>query len=502
MAAPRAPDRPAPAAARKSTVRPPGEAGRPSARALGSHDLGERYEVFPETAPLRRRLDAPLRTPTSPSFRLLAASATEPSPSSCGRGRMSSRFAGAPSNATASTMYPWPPCAKGVHDLVFRIESAAGREEIPGGKVKVGTNGRSRWARGPPTSTHGAGPPRTRKRFRSSRNSSGRRVSPPPGSGKASPAATCAPPRGSERPPAVRWCSPRRSTPCLARAALAAPGLAVARGAAVFRLQPSVESTRGRSPRCAARSARSKPKRRRPGRACERLEGLLRFEARQPRGARAGPGAAQAGSSPARRGASRTLAAAPAARPRATAGVDARPARAVERSRRLGPTFRPARRSPPGTTWAALMKTSPGLAPARPSTPRTPRALGRADRGLTRPPPTLREAQPLSRPRTVRFVSRAAEIDRADGHARRAPGACRRRHRQLPIGSMVEVEILLPGGAPGIVIPALRARRRRRRHRSSTCSSPARLRAPRGARHRPRRATRSRSRARAPASAW
>jgi multidrug efflux pump subunit AcrA (membrane-fusion protein) len=55
--------------------------------------------------------------------------------------------------------------------------------------------------------------------------------------------------------------------------------------------------------------------------------------------------------------------------------------------------------------------------------------------------------------RNVRFVSRAPEIDRQTGSQTVILEAADA-GPSLPVGSNVEIEIVMPGGAPGIVIPS------------------------------------------------
>src|SRR5687767_14346945 len=115
---------------------------------------GERYEVFPET-------DALVAGSTSSAHTHVTV-LSDFSPLRQGsvaillrEGGREQSFAG---TFQRDGIYDVPvaPTREGVYDLVFRIDSAAGREEIPGGKVTVGSKGApGGLAEGPPP-PHGA----------------------------------------------------------------------------------------------------------------------------------------------------------------------------------------------------------------------------------------------------------------------------------------------------------------------------------------------------------
>ena len=128
-----------------------GDATQPAAPEEESWSLtawGQLYEIFPETRPLVAGEVAPSHTHvtvladfsplrTGSVSAVLRGSGTEQS------------FAGT-FKRNGIFEIPFHPAREGVYDLVFRVDAAAGREEIPAGKVKVGPSaapGRTR--RGP-----------------------------------------------------------------------------------------------------------------------------------------------------------------------------------------------------------------------------------------------------------------------------------------------------------------------------------------------------------------
>src|SRR5688572_23335319 len=98
---------------------------------------GERYEIFPETDPLVAGSTSSAHTHVT----VLSGFA----PLRTGTVAIVLRGAGGEQSFSGTFKrdgifdVPIAPAREGIFDLLFRIDSAAGREEIPGGKVKVGT---------------------------------------------------------------------------------------------------------------------------------------------------------------------------------------------------------------------------------------------------------------------------------------------------------------------------------------------------------------------------
>ena len=407
---------------------------------------GERYEIFPETAPLVAGSASSAHTHVTvlsdySPLRQGSVSIVLRGP----EGEQS--FAG---TFKRDGIYDVPiaPAREGVYDLLFRIDSAAGREEIPGGKVNVGTKGApGGLVEGPP---------------------------PPHGTSASEDATETSFLKEQQWKTefATRWVREglvRRSVrgPALVRPAgggevvLTAPvdavvtsqpwphiGLVVPGGSAVFRLTPSVDSARSLpelSGDVGALQAEAAAARAR----ATRLEGLLKVEAVSRAEVERAEAAAQA--LEARLGAARQdLGSATAARTgrgggapllvRApwsgvVASVDVSPGQAVSA----------------GTVLGRLVKSNPIWLQV---------ALRPEDAaGLGGPIEEVNIRQRTSSPTTVgslrniRFISRAPEIDRQTG-TRNVILEAADAGPSLPVGSVAEVEIVMPGGEPGIGIPS------------------------------------------------
>lgn len=426
-----------------------GQTVTPPAAAEESWSLttwGELYEVFPETEPLVAGQVAlshthvtvladfsPLRTGTVSA--VLRGSGTEQS------------FAGT-FKRDGIFEIPFRAAREGTYDLAFRVDSAAGREEIPAGKVTVGTSSAPGALAEPPAPPHGAVPAgdATETSFLKEqqwktgfatqwvREGSARHA--------VRGAARIRPIAGGE----VVLTAPVDAT--VAGQPWPHVGLAVARGSAVFRLAPSVSSARSLPELAGDVSALQAEAGATRARA-DRLEALLKVEAvsrAEVERARAAATALEARL----RAARQDLDAATAARtgsgagtpltvrapwPGIVASVDVSPGQSVAAGTALG---RLVKRAP---LWLEVALR-----------PEDAAVIGNAVDAVNVRRNTGRQAETTSLS-NVRFVARAPEVDPRTGaqtltlEAVDSSGA-------LAIGSVVEAEIVLPGGRPGITVPA------------------------------------------------
>ena len=407
---------------------------------------GELYEIFPETRPLVAGAIASSHTHVT----VLAdfSPLTTGSVSAVLRGPGTEQSFAGTFKRDGIFEIPFHPAREGVYDLAFRVDGPAGREEIPAGKVKVGPAAQPGGLAEAPAPPHGAMPsedstetPFLKEQqwntpFATQWVREGRARNTVRGPARVRPIA------GGE----VVLTSPVDAV--VASQPWPHVGLAVARGSSVFRLSPSVSSARSlpelrgdvSALNAEAGAARAR---------ADRLEQLLKVEAvssaeveraravatgieARVRAARQDLGSATAARSGGGFGESLTMR---APWNGVIASVDVSPGQSVAA----------------GTALGRMVKATPlwlevGLRPEDSAALRgaveavTVRGTSGAQAGATS----------LS---NVRFVSRAPEIDPRTG-ARAVilevsdPGG------QLAIGSVVEAEIVIPGGRPGTVIPA------------------------------------------------
>lgn len=422
---------------------PQAEAGPAEPEPWSVTTWGERYEIFPETAPLAAGSASSAHihvTVLSDFSPLRQGSVTIVLRGPAGEQSFAGTF-----NRDGIVDVTIAPAREGVYDLFFRIDSAAGREEIPGGKVKVGNKDAPGGLAEEPPPPHGAvvSEDATETSFLKEQQ------------WKTEFATTW-----------VREGIVRRSLRGPARVqpagggevVLTAPvdavvtsqpwphiGLAVARGGAVFRLMPSVDSARSLAElsgdvgalQAEAAAARAR---------ATRLEGLLKVEAVSRAEVERAQAAAQAVESRLR-AARQDLGSATAARTGRGGGaplVVRAPWSGVVASVEVSP----GQAVSAGTALGRLVKSGPLWLQVA-LRPEDAAGLGGSIeevniRAGTAPHATLRN---------VRFISRAPEIDRQTG-AQNVILEAADAGPSLPVGSVTEVEIVMPGGEPGIVIPS------------------------------------------------
>jgi len=407
---------------------------------------GQLYEVFPETRPLAAGVVAPSHTHvtiladfsplrTGSVSAVLRAPGTEQS------------FAGT-FKRDGIFEIPFHPAREGVYDLAFRVDGPAGREEIPAGKVKVGPRGTPGGLAEPPAPPYGVVPSEgaTETPFLKEqqwntmfatqwvREGTVRHTVRGP--------ARVRPIAGGE----VVLTSPVDAV--VAGQPWPHVGLAVVRGSSVFRLSPSVSSARSLpelSGDVSALQAEAGAARAR----ADRLEGLLKVEAvsrAEVERARAAATALEARL----RAARQDLGSATAARTGSGGGASLT-VRAPWGGVVASVDVSPGQSVAAGTALGRLVKNAPLWLEVA-LRPEDAAALGGAIEGVNVRGSSGAQASmtPLS---NVRFVSRAPEIDPRTG-ARAVILEASDAGGLLAIGGVVEVEIVLPGGRLGTVIPA------------------------------------------------
>ena len=407
---------------------------------------GEIYELFPETAPLVAGASSPSHTHVTilDGFAPLREGKVEAILRS---GSEEHAFAGQFKRDGIFEIALRPP-REGEFELSFRITSAAGPEEVRAGKVKVGSarepGGRGT-PPGPPTGTTSDAETgeisflkeqQWRTEFATAWVREGRVASVVRGTARVRPAA------GGE----VILTAPVDAV--VARSPWPHQGLHVARGAAVFRLQPSGDSSRslpalsGEAVALGAESAAATAR-------VRRLEELLKAEAvslAEVERARA----VAAGFAARLEAARRDLAAARAARTGGSSGATL-PVLAPWSGIVAGVDVTPGQAVTSGTPLGRLVKATPIWLELALRPEDAARLTGRIEGVTVR---RASDPQPLTIPAgDVRLVSRAAEIDPRTG-TRAVLLEIRQDADTLPIGAVLEAEALLGGGAQGIVIPA------------------------------------------------
>lgn len=425
---------------------PQAEAGPAEPEPWSVTTWGEQYEIFPETAPLVAGSASSAHTHVTVLSDFSPLRQGSVSIVLRGPGGEQS-FAGT-FNRDGIFDVAIAPAREGVYDLLFRIDSAAGREEVPGGKVKVGNKGAPGGLVEEPPPPHGAvaAEDATETSFLKEQQWKTEFATQWVREGIV---------RRSVRGPARVQPSGGGEVVLTAPVdAVVTPqpwphtGLAVSRGGTVFRLTPSVDSARSLpelSGDVGALQAEAAALRAR----ATRLEGLLKVEAVSRAEVERAQAAAQAVESRLR-AARQDLGSATAARTgrgggaplvvRApwsgiVASVDVSPGQAVSA----------------GTVLGRLVKSSPvwlhvALRPEDAAGLGGPIAEVNI-RQRTSPHTTAGSL------RNVRFISRAPEIDRQTG-AQNVILEAADAGPSLPVGSVTEVEIVMPGGEPGIVIPS------------------------------------------------
>lgn len=407
---------------------------------------GERYEIFPETAPLVAGSASSAHTHVTVLSDFSPLRQGSVSIMLRGSGGEQS-FAG---TFKRDGIYDVPitPAREGAYDLLFRIDSAAGREEIPGGKVKVGNKGAPGGLAEEPPPPHGAvaSENATEVSFLKEQQWKTEFATQWVREGTVRRAL-----RGPARVQPVGGGDIVLTAPVDAVVTSQPwpyPGLSVARGGAVFRLTPSVDSARSLPElrgdvgalQAEATAARAR---------ATRLEGLLKLEAVSRAEVERAQAAAQALEARLR-AARQDLGSATAART-GRGGGDPLAVRAPWSGVVASVDVSPGQAVSAGTVLGRLVKSSPVWLHVA-LRPEDAAGLG-GDieevniRQRTSPHTTVGSL------RNVRFISRAPEIDRQTGAQNvilEAAGA----GPSLPVGSVAEVEIVLPGGSPGIVIPS------------------------------------------------
>ena len=407
---------------------------------------GQLYELFPETKPLVAGTASPSHTHVTilEGFAPLEDGKVE---AILRAGAEEHVFAGRFKRDGIFDIDIKPP-REGEFDLSFRIASAAGQEEVRAGRVKVGSAKEPGGLSQPPepptgtTSAEAAGEisflkeQQWRTEFATAWVREGIVGAGARGSAKVRPAA------GGE----VILTAPFDAV--LAREPWPHQGLHVARGVAVFRLQPSVESTRS-LPALAADVTSLQAEAAAEEARVQRLEGLLKVEAVS-RAEVERARAAAAGLNARLEAARRDLAAARATRTGGRSGSTL-PVAAPWNGIVAAIDVSPGQAVAAGTTLGRVVKASPVWLEVALRPEDAARVQGRIDGVTVRRPG---EAQPLSMPSSdVRVVSRSAEIDPRTG-TRAVLLEVKRGADELPIGAVVEAELLLSGGPQGIVIPA------------------------------------------------
>ena len=406
---------------------------------------GRLYEVFPETAPLVKGKVSPAHTHVTvlSDFSPLREGKVE----ILLRGRGEQRFAGTFKRDGIFDV-PVQPNAAGEFDLVFRIESSQGTEEIPGGRVRVGDEENPGGLVEGPKPPHGVGVAE--------------------GSGDAVPFLK---EQQWKTPFATAWTSESDVRRTLAGAArvkaaaggelvLTAPvdavlssepwphrGQVLRKGAAIFRFLPSIDPSRSLAQLgadAAALEAEARTARERE----ERLARLL------------GDGAASRAEVDRARAEREALDARLAAARR-----DHETAAAARSGRLAGPleslvapfdgavadvSVSPGQAVSSGASLGRFVKTQPVWIEVALRAEEATEAGSLEALFLRRPG----DAEPLEIARGgVRVISRAPEVDPHTGTIA-VTLEVQQRVGELPIGSSIQAELIVPGTGKGIVVPA------------------------------------------------
>jgi membrane fusion protein, heavy metal efflux system len=407
---------------------------------------GEKYELFPETKPLVAGASAPSHTHVT----ILSDFAP------LREGNVEAILRGSGGEQTFAGVFKRDgifdidikPAREGTYDLSFRINSKAGVEEVPGGRVKVGT------AKEPGGLTDAPPPPfgttsaeaadqisflkeqQWKTEFATAWVREGRVPTVVRGPAKVKPAA------GGE----AILTAPVDAV--LARAPWPHPGQLVSRGRAVFRLLPSLDGSRS-LPELTSNVADLEAETGAARGRVQRLEDLLKVEAvskaevERARAAAAGLEArlsaarSDLGAARAARTGGSTRETLPVSAPwnGVVASIDVSPGQAIAAGTALGRLVKP---SP---LWLEIALRPQDAARI------TTGVQGVSMRRSGDAEPVVLEAD------QVRLVSRSAEIDASTG-TRAVLLEVQVQAEVFPIGSVVEAEARVSGDRPGIVIPA------------------------------------------------
>jgi membrane fusion protein, heavy metal efflux system len=430
----------------KEHAGPAGEPAAPEEESWSLTSWGQLYEIFPETRPLVAGAVALSHThvtaladfsPLKTGGVVAVLRGTGPEQSFAGTFKRDGIFE-----------IPFRPAREGVYDLAFRVDGPAGREEIPAGKVMVGRAGAPGALAEPPAPPNGAAPSEgaTETPFLKEQQWKTEFATQWVREGTARHAV-----RGSARVRPIAGGEVVLTAPVDAMVA-SQPwphvGLAVARGSSIFRLSPSVSSARSLPELAGDVSALEAEAGAARARA-DRLEGLLKLEAVSPaevERARAAATALEARL----RAARQDLGSANAARTGSGGGTPLT-LRAPWSGVVASVDVSPGQSVAAGTALGRLVKSAP-LWLEIALRPEDAAALGSVIEAVNVRRSTGTQAQTTSLS-NVRFVSRAPEIDPRTG-AQTVTLEVSDAGGVIAIGSVVEAEILLPGGRPGTAIPA------------------------------------------------